>query len=55
MVQSMQVQGNVSPPDDDGGLSASAKVCEALATSLQLPGGGSSVLPSSTGVSLDLV
>ncbi|CAK9074504.1 Arginine biosynthesis bifunctional protein ArgJ [Durusdinium trenchii] len=41
---------NVSPPDDDGGLSASAKVCEALATSLQLPGGGSSVLPSSTGV-----
>ena len=41
--------GNVSPPDADGGLSASESLCEALAENLGLPG-GKSVLPSSTGV-----
>lgn len=41
---------NVSPPDEDGGLSASEAVCGEVAKQLNLPGGASSVMPSSTGV-----
>ena len=41
---------NVSPPDSDGGVSASEELCLELAKKLNLPGGGESVLPSSTGV-----
>jgi len=41
---------NVSPPDADGGVAASETICTELAKQLNLEGGASSVLPSSTGV-----
>lgn len=40
---------NVSPPDADGGIMASQRICDELAKNLQLPS-GNCVLPSSTGV-----
>lgn len=40
---------NVSPPDEDGGVKASQRICDELAKNLQLPS-GKCVLPSSTGV-----
>lgn len=39
---------NVMP--SDGGIEPSERVCQAIADALNLPGGGKSVLPSSTGV-----
>ena len=41
---------NVSPPDADGGVAASERLCEELASNLNLAGGAKAVLPSSTGV-----
>ena len=41
---------NVSPPDADGGVAASERLCDELAAKLNLPGGAKAVLPSSTGV-----